>query len=625
VNKFATLLREPATGARALWLAAAGGLIFCALFYWRYAGIDPGFYQYRDDGIITLSHARNWVDFGFIGVNPSGERIEASSAPLQLLLYALMYGVTHLGYQAFMDLQTLACTFAVGALFALLFAGRPLFALGASVAAAFALTQLPAFMLWHASGMENALFHVFLLWTVLVLWRFAAAGKVDHRWVVIPFFASVVRVDSVSHVAPLLLVFCIYWHARVRDRQAGSFVVRFAGLWLLFNLARYAYFGSLLPNTAVAQGISIGDRLMELVTLSPLYLDQSFSLARANLSRLGGYLLLLALPFIVFRRPARSAVLLLLLAGSLVLTAFFTPFVFGPARLDYARTTTHMALFVVVAVAAALYQWQWKRFDLYAMALAVLVVFLLHEYNRYGPFNACCSDKAFEATRLEFQRIGQEQAIARPTVANPDLGVLSWHKQFNMVDLGLLGSSLVPRLERGAALNNYLLDHAAPDMIETHGWWTCFHAAFLTDRRFAARYVEAHSPGAQTQACKGSGAVPTGIWIRRDAMRASPSAERRLMDALAAQPSVERVAEELRACQAAPGAAASQCAYVARSVYRHLPEFRAQEGAMPRLEEIFQGSRSRDYDLFLLRGAQDGRAWRGAVGYFARPETGGNP
>lgn len=610
----------PARGARAFWLALAGGLVFCAVFQWRYAQIDPALFQYRDDGIITLSHARNWVDFGFIGLNPSGERIEASSAPLQLLLYALAYGLTHVGYQAFMDLQTLACSFAIGALFTSLFAQRPLFAVAATAAAALALTQLPAFMVWHASGMENALLHVFLLWTVAVLWGFAAAGRIDHRWVVVPFLASIVRVEAVFHVAPLLLVFCIYWHGAVGDRRARDFLVRFIVLWALFNLARYAYFGSLMPNTAVAQGISVMGRMIELVTLSPLYLDQSFALARGNLSRHGGYLLLLALPFVVFRRSGRREVLLLVLAGVLVLTAFFTPFVFGPARLDVSRTTTHMALFVMVAVAASVCQWEWRRADLYAVALAVSVVFLVHEYARTSPTKACCDARDFDATRLVFERIAREQGIARATVANPDLGVLSWHKQFNMVDLGLLGSSLLPRLDDGPVRTRYLLDYAAPDVIETHGWWTCLHAPTLADPRFTARYVEASAPGQQQLRCRDV-LVPTGTWIRRDAMRDSPSAERKLMDALAARPSVERVAEELRACQARPGSSAADCAYVARSVYRVLPEFRAQ-GDQDRLEALFQASRSKEYDLFLLRGAHDGRAWRAALAWFGRPEAG---
>ena len=68
-----------------------GALLFVFFFFLGYEKIPVHFYRYRDDGVITLSHARNWVDFGFIGVNPSGERVEATSAPLQMLLYALAY------------------------------------------------------------------------------------------------------------------------------------------------------------------------------------------------------------------------------------------------------------------------------------------------------------------------------------------------------------------------------------------------------------------------------------------------------------------------------------------------------------------------------------------------------
>ena len=82
------------------WIALCGGILFCAILQWRYLGIDPDFYQFRDDGVITLSHARNWIDFGFIGVGPSGERIEATSAPLQLLLYAAAYAVTGVGFSS---------------------------------------------------------------------------------------------------------------------------------------------------------------------------------------------------------------------------------------------------------------------------------------------------------------------------------------------------------------------------------------------------------------------------------------------------------------------------------------------------------------------------------------------
>ena len=589
-----------------LWLAMAGGLVFLLVFQWRYAGIDPGMYRYRDDGVITLSHARNWVDFGFIGVNPSGERIEAFSTPLQFLLYAGAYALTGLGYQAFMDAQTLACTFALGAMFALLFAEAPLFALPAVLAAALALTQLSVFLVWHGSGMENALTHALLLATAVVLVRGGLSGRLDPRWAVVPFLASITRVESIYHVAPLLLVFCLYWHAKVGDGQARRFAAWFGVLWLAFNAARVAYFGSLMPNTAVAQGISVGDRLLELLTLSPLYLDQSFALVRSNFSRHGGYLLLLVLPFVVLRQVSTGTALRLLVLGSLALTALAAPFVFGPARLDPARTTTQLAVLVVAMVAAAAFEWRPRRAETYALALVGVVVFLLHEYMAAPPHTVCCSAKGFDATRQLFVRFGQDEGLVRPTVANPDLGVVSWHKQVNVVDLGFLGSTLTPRLD-GPASAEYLLAYAAPDIVETHGYWTCRHAAFLGDARFTERYVPLGGGTPATRMCDGHH-VPTGYWIRKDVLKGAAGPERAFIDALQAQPTAERIAAELRRCeQDAAGPAA--CAYVARATYRLLPELRAQ-GQQDAVEEAFRKSRWPAFGVFLVTGARDAHAWR---------------
>jgi hypothetical protein len=606
---------DAAASVRRIWLPIFAGLVFTALFQWRYAGIDPEFYQFRDDGIITLSHARNWLDFGFIGVNPSGERIEAYSAPAQMFLYALAYGVSGVDFKTFMSLQTVSCTFALGALFSLFFQERPLFAVMACTAIAASLTRLASFLVWHGSGMENALTHVLLLWTVLLLYRFARERRIRMRWAVVPFLASVSRVEGIVHVAPLLLVFCIYWAERERNGHARHFAAWAASLWLLFNLWRFFYFGALLPNTAVAQGISVGDRLIELVTLSPTYLDQSFSLARAIFTAHGGYLLLLLLPFVLFRKRDDMLALVLAFAACLVLTHLASPFIFGPARLDTTRTTTPMAIFVLLAIAAAFHHSRLRDANVYLLGASATLVFLLHEYSGWQPYRVCCSHRDFDATRKVFDRIGREQGITRPTIANPDLGVVSWYKQFNVVDLGLLGSPVFARLRSDRALNEYFFGYAAPDMIESHGFWTCKYKALLTDARFAAMYAGAFDSGKQTISCQGT-AVPTGYWIRRDVMRGSPSAERALMEDLQRQPSAERIGAELRACQAA-GAGPSHCGYVARSAYRLLPELRAR-GALPALERIFEGSQSRDFDLYLMTGFRDARAYGKAIAYLER-------
>jgi hypothetical protein len=82
---------------RRLLVLLLGGVIFLTLFYLRYSQIPDQFYALRDDGVITLSHGRNWVDYGFIGVSPSGGRVEAFSAPLQFLMSVVRFFETDSG------------------------------------------------------------------------------------------------------------------------------------------------------------------------------------------------------------------------------------------------------------------------------------------------------------------------------------------------------------------------------------------------------------------------------------------------------------------------------------------------------------------------------------------------
>jgi hypothetical protein len=62
------------------------GCLFALILFLGTRNIPKNFYRIRDDGLITLSHAKNLIDYGFIGVNPSGERVEGYSAPVQFIL-----------------------------------------------------------------------------------------------------------------------------------------------------------------------------------------------------------------------------------------------------------------------------------------------------------------------------------------------------------------------------------------------------------------------------------------------------------------------------------------------------------------------------------------------------------
>ena len=243
---------------RAVYLALVGGLIFLSIFYWRYSGIPDRFYEVRDDGVITMSHGRNLVEYGFIGVSPSGERVEGTTAPVQMLAYAAAYAAVGADYATFSNAQTLVCAFLLGALFILFFRDRPLWAVPMTALSALALTYYTPFFLWHGSGMENAVTHVLFLATVLVLFWFVQTGRIRYELSVVVLLTSVSRLDSVFHIAPVLIVFSVIWFLAFRNRQGFYFSCLVAGLWVAFNLWRLVYFGDLVSNTAHAQGIALG-------------------------------------------------------------------------------------------------------------------------------------------------------------------------------------------------------------------------------------------------------------------------------------------------------------------------------------------------------------------------------
>jgi hypothetical protein len=198
---------------RPTWLyALVGGVIFSAIFYIAYGLIPADLYHHRDDGLITLSHAKNWVDFGFIGVNPSGERVEGYSAPAQFFLFALAYLLGGVSYASFMDWQTILGTFLLGMIFVAYFVRQPYFALGAALLSAIGLCLCTSFLEWHASGMENPITHVLFAGAVYLLYRFALERKIEFAWVLIFVLASLSRLDGIYHIFPILLCFALYWY-----------------------------------------------------------------------------------------------------------------------------------------------------------------------------------------------------------------------------------------------------------------------------------------------------------------------------------------------------------------------------------------------------------------------------
>ena len=218
--------------ARINVLSLIGGLIFIVIFYLGYTNIDENWYLHRDDGVITMSVARNWVEYGFFGVSVSGPIVEATSSPLQLFIYTFSYALFNISYDTYATLQTWISTFLLGAIFIRFFANNPFFAIVYTVIAAFTLIHFYHFFQWHASGMENALTHIMFLLTFYILYKAVKCKNIYYWTAVIVFFTTISRLDAVYHISLLLIVFTVYWYVAYKNFKAFYFslIVFFYGL-----------------------------------------------------------------------------------------------------------------------------------------------------------------------------------------------------------------------------------------------------------------------------------------------------------------------------------------------------------------------------------------------------------
>ncbi len=569
------LLRVPAR----VWFwagMALAGASMSLVFAGALAAVPAESWAHRDDGIITMSHARNLVDFGFVGVNPSGERVEGYSAPLQLVLFAAAYALTHVGYARFADLQTAVSGVGLGAaLFWIFFvvSRRVSLSLAGVVVAALLLKQSATFLLWHGSGMENAVTHVLYVGTWAVLLAHLERPRVAIGWAIVPLLAAWSRFESILHIAPMLAAFA-WLHFRAFGNSSGLRLLgAFLGGWVLLFLGRAFYFGHWVPNTAYAQDIALSTHLEWLLLgrMPPRSTDQVWSAYRSTL----GPLLLFTIPLLAVVRATPLTRMVGVLAALAALAAALNGYLFSGARLDPARTTTFLAPLAVAAVIALALALPGLR-----ARLAVLVLLAsppLGALLRVPPYELCCSASLFEDNLREFRRMQASEGLPRPLVASPDLGGVSFSKEFNILDLGYLGSTVLPQLSDDASTHDYVFRIAAPDFIELHANWAKTHKRLLSDARFAELYEPwTPLPSAFISGYCGGNC----FWVRKSTRRGAPGTERALIDVYGASHDAAELARAVVDCNASTEPDA--CLYVVRTVYRFLPDLDPTQAASAR-------------------------------------------
>lgn len=556
---------------RCLATILAGGLFFLAIFYIRYTFIDADLYQYRDDGVITMSVGRNIVDYGFVGVSPSGPIVEASSSPLQTLVYALAYLISDVGYAQYSWAQTYLTAFAIGLVFTAFFVQKPRAGLVIVGFSALGLSFFYPFFLWHASGMENALTHLFFLLSFFLLYRMVDKGRINYLYVLPLFLATIVRIESVFYIALLLIFFSVYWFRFQKNLNGFFFSVLVGLLWLGFQWARFLYFGDILPNTAYAQGISVKSKLASFLAMDARYLSNSWHTALNIFDKQGWWIAFYALPIFFCTDRTKSSNFLLYAVLVMLCATLMGPFLFGGARIDIARTSTQMTLLIFLAIAFAVVNMSSAGKRVVLIAISFPLPFLLYSFSNMQPYYLGWSTSGFERVRLKFVQLSNENDISRPLVSNPDLGAMTWYKQFNVLDLGMLGTPEMAKLPSdGSAVRKYFFRYGLPDMIEAHGYWTKKYCGsiFLTEE-FLRIYEAVDGGDSTTQWCK-SGNPAVRYWLRRDVKNGSQSAERQFLDSLQADLDVNKIKHEISMCKRT----GASCDYIVRTTYKFIPELR---------------------------------------------------
>jgi hypothetical protein len=503
--------------------------VFGSLLY--LSTIPEEWWRYRDDSVIHLSEARNFSLYGTIGLS-AGDRVEAMSSPLNFAISSFVYGVKPgLSYQKYLNifvaLTLIALSISINFLFRVAFKKRSanftrdvlvanicLFALTLSSWTTFG---------WLVSGMENILcvtIFLFLLANLL-------SKQLNLKWTIaLLILLGVCRIELSVLIAPILL-FTAFRLAK--DRKSQIYIVSIPfGAWISIHSIRFWYFGHLFPNTATALNKNLSVSVVLFIGIQYLVLMRQIARKADSIVRFEAHLNVVAFACLASLgawrvtansyTPLNRAVLLLSLIATLVLTfAFqFTTsrtreiqllfllllipanhyFLFGPARLSAFRIVGIFVIPIISILIIFFYNNLWKAFyqnRKLLMGLAFLILACLSVSKIDKPRDLCCAISPSDTyISTEAKKIfGNEDGhYPLPIVANPDLGKVSFSKNFMNVDLGLIGEPLLARImtKSPKLVDEYLLNIVAPDVIELHGHWACVYESVLKSKDFKSEW-----------------------------------------------------------------------------------------------------------------------------------------
>jgi hypothetical protein len=453
---------------------------------WRF------WYLTWDDSAITLGFARTFALTGRIEPTPGSGIVEGYSTTLWMLLMAVAakFVATPSALLLVAKISTLLLNLAN-----ILFMRRWFLTWTTETVANLVAGSVGCGLMFYETinGMETPLILTLVLVMLLLFPRPSRAAQIcylltgsafllirwEAAWLLIPFVLVDLKADLNAEFNP----------DRNRRRALLS-AATWLTVFLASNLARWRYFGSLLPNTIIAKRgipyttaipsievqrhlqdpvfILTSSKIFAVVAIAGLLYD--YYVARFVLKRQSSLLEILRSSF---RASWQLRFALLFTVFSLILTTAIGTNWGPPVRSFYAAWPFLFGLLLLPLSKLRPRTLAWATTALCIFALGRMTVHVRQlEAYRAPVYMPGTTVSRFEAVASVLSDIESASHHSHLVYAGPDMGaVMLFTHGVQVIDLGLLCNPFLART-RYTAINSYVLQQRQPDVIEVHENWT---------------------------------------------------------------------------------------------------------------------------------------------------------
>ena len=443
--------------------AAVAMLVGCYIHYWGgyHLGVQNGFTWGNDDAFITFRYAQNLIEAGVLSFNLTDDPpVEGFSNPLQLVLSAGLLPI--FGKEGlYPAMAALGAAAAAGSVLVLANILRQAQLSPISVAVgAWCLAAAPQLWMHGTSGLETPF--VFLC-QLLLLGELLRADRGEAmrpaRVILICILLTGLRTDGF-----VLPVIALGWSAlQGHWRLAFTITISCGASFLALMLARYGYFGELMPNTFYAK------------VSGPLLarLEEAYLILRSLLKRSGLIVCFVAMAILALRymqdvtrrrRSYRQTEPTLFLCTGLI--AYY--FMIGG---DFYRERFLLLLFPIGIIVALQLTEAYGRRVIIGVGFAIVVGQLSSlTLDRRFDFNFSTPKQDLYVTLGKYLK----QHAPRATLATGAAGKVPFFSELETIDMLGLNNKHIARTEpRGSKPGHNKFDHVyvfsqRPEIICSH-------------------------------------------------------------------------------------------------------------------------------------------------------------